>query len=80
MFFFVIFPTFEAEARNIALKILKVVEQKLFLISVHIFFDYRPNQFLSLIFLHIKSIQPNAYAYANAAIVTFHFKICITLL
>jgi hypothetical protein len=24
-----------------------------------VYFDYRPNQFLSLIFLHTKSIQPN---------------------
>jgi hypothetical protein len=37
-------------------KIWKVVEQKLFLISICIFWDYKPKQFLK--FLHTKTLQP----------------------
>jgi hypothetical protein len=45
------FLIFEADAR--------LSEQKLFLISVHIFHDNRLSQFLCLKFSHTKTIQPH---------------------
>jgi hypothetical protein len=45
------------------------VEQKLLLITICIFEDYRPNQSLRLEFSHTKTLQPNGESTANQKIV-----------